>query len=89
EQITPQDLGLLPTTTHLDHPSADNRALLSLDTLNLEEVERRVILAALERAGWVQNQAAVLLGITPRALSYKLDRLDLHHPQLDSRRRRR
>jgi DNA-binding NtrC family response regulator len=89
-QITPDDLGLLPTTAApACADAADSSTLLSLDTLNLEEVERRTILAALERAGWVQNQAAALLGITPRALSYKLDRLDLHHPQLDARRRRR
>ncbi|MFZ5585038.1 MAG: sigma-54-dependent transcriptional regulator [Thermodesulfobacteriota bacterium] len=90
-EITAEDLGLRQAGAAgaASAAASSSSALLSLDTLNLEEVERRAILTALELAGWVQSQAAALLGITPRALSYKLDRLDLHHPELDARRRRR
>jgi transcriptional regulator with PAS, ATPase and Fis domain len=44
------------------------------ETLNLAEVERQVILEALERAGGNKSEAARLLGITRRALYGRLER---------------
>ena len=44
------------------------------DTLNLGEVEKQVILAALERAGGNKSEAARLLGITRRSLYGRLER---------------
>jgi transcriptional regulator with GAF, ATPase, and Fis domain len=38
----------------------------------LEEVERDLILQALERTHWVQRKASRLLGVSPRALHYKI-----------------
>ena len=43
----------------------------------LGEVERRLILEALERTGGVRTQAARLLGITFRSLRYRLEKLGL------------
>ena len=40
--------------------------------INLEEIERQLIIQALERTGWVQKNAAKLLGISPRVINYKL-----------------
>jgi two-component system response regulator PilR (NtrC family) len=40
----------------------------------VDEVERRLILQALERAGGVRTQAAKLLGITLRSLRYRLQK---------------
>ena len=77
--ITPQDLSL---NTGTASPG------ISLDTLNLAELERRAVETALERSGWVQLKAAKLLGISPRVLSYKLNKLDIKHPKLRSRGRR-
>ena len=69
-ELTPHDLGLGESTV-VEPP-------VSLqDNLNLEELERRAVHAALERSGWVQRKAAGLLGISPRALSYKLDKLGI------------
>lgn len=42
------------------------------DVLNLEDLERNAILKALERTNWIQKEAAELLGISPRALNYKI-----------------
>ncbi len=56
--------------------------------LNLAELESQAIEAALVASNYVQKEAARLLGISPRALSYKLDRLGFKHPALASRRRR-
>ncbi|MBI2389721.1 MAG: sigma-54-dependent Fis family transcriptional regulator [Deltaproteobacteria bacterium] len=44
------------------------------------EVERRLILQALERTNGVRTQAAKLLGITFRSLRYRLDKLGLALP---------
>ncbi|ADK85359.1 two component, sigma54 specific, transcriptional regulator, Fis family [Desulfarculus baarsii DSM 2075] len=55
---------------------------------DLEKLERETIVAALRAAGWVQARAAELLGISPRALNYKLQKLAISHPELDARRRR-
>ena len=43
----------------------------------LGEVERRLLLQALERAGGVRTQAAKLLGITFRSLRYRLEKQSL------------
>ncbi|MDZ7338002.1 MAG: sigma-54 dependent transcriptional regulator [candidate division KSB1 bacterium] len=51
----------------------------SLSTLNLAELERTAILQALERTGWVQKEAAQLLGISPRALNYKIALHNITH----------
>ncbi|HOV87799.1 MAG TPA: sigma-54 dependent transcriptional regulator [Syntrophobacteraceae bacterium] len=42
------------------------------DSLSLEESERHAILRALQQAGWVQKDAAQLLGISRRAIHYKI-----------------
>lgn len=42
--------------------------------------EREVILRTLKEASWVQKDAARTLGITPRALNYKIKKLGITHP---------
>jgi len=39
---------------------------------SLQAIERRRLLDALERAGWVQARAARALGLTPRQVAYKM-----------------
>ncbi|HBZ53883.1 MAG TPA: sigma-54-dependent Fis family transcriptional regulator [Syntrophobacteraceae bacterium] len=41
-------------------------------SLSLEDSERNAIVRALEQAGWVQKDAAELLGISRRAINYKI-----------------
>ncbi len=45
--------------------------------IKLEEVERMLIVQALERTGWVQKNAAKLLGISPRVINYKISKHDI------------
>jgi two-component system response regulator PilR (NtrC family) len=40
----------------------------------LHEVERRLLIDALERTGGVRKSAAKLLGVTFRSLRYRLDK---------------
>lgn len=54
--------------------------LLSVNTLNLEQVEREAILRGLQLSNWVQKDAANLLGISPRALNYKINYHSITHP---------
>jgi DNA-binding NtrC family response regulator len=49
-----------------------------LQTLNVQE--RETILSALERSLWIQKDASKLLGITPRALNYKIKKFGITHP---------
>ena len=46
----------------------------------LRNVERQLILDALERADGVQRKAAKLLGITERVLWYKIKKLEIAVP---------
>ncbi len=48
--------------------------------ISLREVERRLVLAALRRTGYVQKDAAGLLGISRRKLNYMIQRMGLTHP---------
>jgi two-component system, NtrC family, response regulator PilR len=75
-------LGDLPTSIS-GHASASAETLLELppEGLKLEEVlneaERRLLVAALDRTGGVRKRAAELLGITFRSLRYRLQKQGL------------
>ena len=46
----------------------------------LRDVERGLVLEALQRSAWVQKDAAALLGISRRKLNYMIQRMGLTHP---------
>lgn len=48
---------------------------------SLESNEKEAILMALEDCAWVQKEAAERLGISPRALNYKIRKLGITHPR--------
>jgi DNA-binding NtrC family response regulator len=53
------------------------------ETLNLDEVQRRHILAVLESTGWRisgPRGAAALLGIKPTTLEYRINKLGISRP---------
>jgi DNA-binding NtrC family response regulator len=47
---------------------------------SLAEQEKELILRILEECLWVQKNAAIKLGISPRALNYKINKLGITHP---------
>ena len=61
------------------HPSHIDVAPPDLADDNMSEREK--VIAALERAGWVQAKAARLLGMTPRQIAYRIQTLNInmHH----------
>ena len=67
-------LGELPLTIKETRPGADDQTNLSAV---VEGMERRMIVEALEAAGGVQTKAADNLGISERALRYKLRKYGL------------
>jgi DNA-binding NtrC family response regulator len=48
--------------------------------VRLEDAERELITQALSRCGWSQKEAARLLGVSSRALNYKIKRFGITHP---------
>ena len=72
------------------HAGAPARTLLDLpeEGLNLDDVlneaERRLLLAALERTGGVRKRAAELLGLTFRSLRYRLQKQGLANDDIDA-----
>jgi two-component system response regulator HydG len=48
--------------------------------LSMREAERALVLAALARAGFVQKDAAQLLGVSRRKLNYIVQRMGITHP---------
>jgi two-component system response regulator PilR (NtrC family) len=82
-------LGDLPESIS-GHASAPAPSLLELPAggLNLEQVlneaERRLLLAALERTGGVRKRAAELLGISFRSLRYRLQKQGLADEEADA-----
>ena len=63
--------------TDLLNPSSEETSAPTLQTLNLEELERQAILHALSQADGNLSQAASLLGITRYALYRKVNKLGI------------
>lgn len=81
--ITPKELSM-PGKDYFAAGGKERRqppgeSLLSVDTLDLNEIERQAIIRALEMRNWVQKDAAELLGISPRALNYKIQYHNITH----------
>jgi hypothetical protein len=57
-----------------------SRRLVTLppEGASLHEIERAALVAALDRTGWVQANAAKILGMTPRVFHYKMARFNLY-----------
>ncbi len=82
-EVWPEDLGLGPpigsaTTSRQDLIAAVRQR--GLEGLTLAQAEEGLILDALERTNWSQKEAARQLGLTRRALNYKIAKLGLTHP---------
>jgi len=83
-EITAEDLAM-PGRDYFAAGGRDRRRrteddLVGFDTLNLEEIEKGAIMKALQMSNWIQKDAARLLGISARALNYKINQHDITHP---------
>jgi two-component system response regulator AtoC len=82
QPITPKELAL----TGKDYFAAGGRNRRSDDqeggkprALNLNTLEKQAILIALQKTNWIQKDAAEILGISPRALNYKISQHNITH----------
>ena len=69
-----EDPGLLPRRGAPLAPSEP------ASRLSLRDAERSLVLQALSRAGWVQKDAAEILGVSRRKLNYMIQRMGITHP---------
>jgi DNA-binding NtrC family response regulator len=88
ELVTAEDLALgangpALTERRPGSPSTAEDRLLPTGnggSLDLQESERRLVLEALQACGWVQKEAAGRLGLSSRALNYRIRKLGITHP---------
>jgi two-component system response regulator PilR (NtrC family) len=76
DEIEAEDLQLAPPTALIAEPAATNAKWPLPDYL--DRVEKEAILEALEKTRFNRTAAAKLLGITFRALRYRMDRLGIN-----------
>jgi len=83
EDITPNDLALSGSDYFAaggqNRRKENNNGRLSFESLNLADLEGKAIKEALERSSWIQKDAAQMLGISPRALNYKISQHNITH----------
>jgi DNA-binding NtrC family response regulator len=67
--------------THTGPPSGSGswEIVIPEGGLNLEHVERRLLIQAMERSGGIISKAARLLGLTYRTMQYRLDKHGIPH----------
>ena len=75
EEIKPEDLQLAPPALVMATPDSKDAKWPLLDYL--DRIERAAILEALEKTRFNRTAAAKLLGITFRALRYRMERLGI------------
>ena len=80
DTITADDLHLF-FSEQLPQPEDGDQVRLPAQGIRLDDAERALIEQALERTGWVQKEAARLLGVSSRALNYKIKTYGLTHPR--------
>ncbi|MFQ5650482.1 MAG: sigma-54 interaction domain-containing protein [bacterium] len=82
--ITPADLAMSGKDYFAaggrDRRKSSDGEGICFDSLNLANIEKETILKALHVSEWVQKDAANLLGISPRALNYKINQHEITHP---------
>jgi two-component system response regulator HydG len=77
ERIEAEDIDLPAAPT----PSGDGLRLeIPPQGISLRVMERELVLAALRRSGFVQKDAAGLLGVSRRKLNYMIQRMGITHP---------
>jgi DNA-binding NtrC family response regulator len=53
---------------------------LPAEGINLDSLERSLVVQALERSGWNQTKAATLLGLNRDQIRYRIEKFELHKP---------
>ncbi|HLO26274.1 MAG TPA: sigma-54 dependent transcriptional regulator [Geobacteraceae bacterium] len=75
--IQPEDL---PAEVHEDAAAGRLHLELPVEGLSIEELERDLIVKAMDRSGWVIAKAAPLLGMSYKTLQYRLEKFGIEKP---------
>jgi transcriptional regulator with GAF, ATPase, and Fis domain len=57
-----------------------DRVELPSGGIDLEQLERSLVVQALERTGWNQTKAALLLGVNRDQIRYRIEKFQLEKP---------
>ena len=68
-----------PMLTAVD-PELSTGMELPTGGINLESLERTLVVQALVRSGWNQTKAALLLGLNRDQIRYRIEKFDLQKP---------
>ena len=79
EWIRPDDLSLHGSETMAPLNEVD-RIHMPEGGIPLVEMEKKLILEALEKANWVQKEAAQFLGVSRRVMHYKIQKFGIRNP---------
>ena len=80
DEIQPEDL---PAEIRREGgPGAGISIELPPEGISFEDLERDLIIKAMERAGWIIGKAAPLLGMTYKTLQYRLEKFGIERPSM-------
>lgn len=79
DTITSDELKTYFNRRPLPEKTNKHQVTIPSEGLNLEEVEKSLIIQALEQTNWIQKEAAALLNISSRVLNYKIKRFGITH----------
>ena len=78
DYIEPEDL---PAEIHEEGTTAARLPFeFPVEGISIESLERELIVKAMDRAGWVINKAAPLLGMSYKTLQYRLEKFGIEKP---------
>jgi DNA-binding NtrC family response regulator len=78
DYIQPEDL---PAEVHDENPNGGHIPFeLPPEGISIEELEREIIIKAMDRTGWVIAKAAPLLGMSYKTLQYRLEKFAIEKP---------
>ncbi|HTY21039.1 MAG TPA: sigma-54 dependent transcriptional regulator [Geobacteraceae bacterium] len=78
DYIEPEDL---PAEVHEEFPQRGHLPFdLPPEGISIEDLEKEIIIKAMDRAGWVIAKAAPLLGISYKTLQYRLEKFGIERP---------
>jgi DNA-binding NtrC family response regulator len=79
DYVQPEDL---PVEIHREGiPGSALSFEFPAEGISFEDLERDLIIKAMERAGWVIGKAAPLLGMTYKTLQYRLEKFGIEKPE--------
>ncbi|MFB3895139.1 MAG: sigma-54-dependent transcriptional regulator [bacterium] len=81
ESVIPGNSLCLLGGTTIDSAKALAQFRIPPEGISLKDVEKQLIMQALEMTHWIQKDAAKLLGLSRRAMNYRIEQYGITHPR--------